>query len=272
MLNIAINTFREIIRNKYLYMILFFALIFIAFSVTLWKLTIWDDSKIIVDFWLSMIEIFWLIWVVFIWSQLLFKEVEWKTIFLILSKPIKRYEFIIWKIMWFSMVIFLIVLFQSIVFLFVLYSYWTSFDNWFLWFFSSFFDHKSIEITPLIIWSLINTFLKLEIALAIVFFLSTFMSNMLTITSSIMIYFLSHNFSILLDLVNKWQNYIAIHLVRILELLFPPFEALNTKDVIWTFSNFSNSFFILNVFYSLLYFWVLILLTIVIFSRKKFES
>lgn len=253
MLNIAINTFKEIIRNKYLYMILFFALVFIVFSVILWKLTIWDDSKIIIDFWLSMIEIFWLIWVVFIGSQLLFKEIEGKTIFLILSKPIKRYEFIIWKILWFSLTIFLITLFQSLLFLAMLFIKWISIDY-------------------LIIWSLINTFLKLEITLALVFFFSSFMSSMLTITISLMIYFLSHNFSILLDLVNKWENYLVIHFVKLLELIFPPFEALNTKDIIWHFTNFSSSFFILNVFHSILYFFLLIFLSVIIFSRKKFEN
>jgi len=97
MFNIALNTFKEIVRNKFLYLILFFAFIFIIFSISLWQLTIWDDNKIIVDFGLAMIEIFWIVWVLFVWSQLLFKEVEWKTIFLILSKPIKRYEFILWK-------------------------------------------------------------------------------------------------------------------------------------------------------------------------------
>ena len=140
MLNIIINTFKEIVRNKFLYLILFFAFSFILFSLALWKLTIWDDNKIIVDFGLSMIEIFWLVWVLFVWSQLLFKEIEWKTIFLILSKPIKRYEFILWKFFGFSACIFLIVLFQAILFLLVLF-------------------FKEIEIDYLIIFSLIFYFL-----------------------------------------------------------------------------------------------------------------
>jgi ABC-type transport system involved in multi-copper enzyme maturation permease subunit len=110
MLNIALNTFREIIRNKFLYLIIFFAFVFIIFSISLWRLTIWDDSKIIVDFWLAMIEIFWFLSVLFVWSQLLFKEIEWKTIFLILSKPIKRYQFIIGKFFGFSLCVLLIIL------------------------------------------------------------------------------------------------------------------------------------------------------------------
>lgn len=253
MINIAINTFKEIIRNKYMYMIVFFWFIFIAFSIILWKLTIWEDSKIIVDFWLAMIEIFWLLGVLFVWSQLLFKEIDWKTIFLILSKPIKRYEFIIWKIMWFSMTILLITLFQSILFILVLFI-------------------KDINIDYLIIWSLVNIFLKLEIMLVIVFFLSTFMSNMLIIASSLMIYFASHSFSTILDLVNKMWNNIVINWVKVLQLLFPPFEALNTKDIIWNFSDFSNSYFMLNFLYSIWYFFIVLYFTVVIFSRKKFEN
>lgn len=64
-----------------------------------------------------MIEIFGLIGVLFVGSQLLFKEVEGKTIFLILSKPIKRQDFMLGKFFGFSGTIGLIVLFQSILYL-----------------------------------------------------------------------------------------------------------------------------------------------------------
>lgn len=97
MWNIAFNTFREIVRNRFLYMIVFFAFVFIIFSVALGKLTLGDDNKIIVDFGLAMIEIFGLVGVLFVGSQLLFREIEGKTIFLILSKPIDRYEFLLGK-------------------------------------------------------------------------------------------------------------------------------------------------------------------------------
>lgn len=253
MLNITLNTFKEIVRNKFLYLIIFFAFVFIIFSVLLWKLTIWDDEKIIVDFWLAMIEIFWIIWVLFVWSQLLFKEIEWKTIFLILSKPIERYEFIMWKFLWFSLTIVLIVFLQSILFLFVLF-------------------YKEIDITSLILFSLLFTFFKLEILLSIVFFLSTFMSNILTILVSIMVYFLSHSFQLIIDLWMRFKNEMVITFTRILQLLFPPFEALNIKDVIWSFTNFKIEFFIYNTFYSIMYIWALLFLTVIIFNKKRFEN
>ncbi len=253
MFNIAINTFREIRRNKYLYVILFFSFVFIVFSIFLSKLTIWDLSKIIIDFWLSMIEIFGLIWVLFVWSQLLFKEIEGKTIFLILSKPIKRYEFILWKFLGFSFLVFLIVFFESLVFLLVLI-------------------YENIEITNLIIYSIINTFLKLELALSIVFFFSTFMSNLLIIIITVMIYFISHSFSVILDIANKTGNYIFINATKFLWIIFPPFQALNTKDLIWSFENISLFYFWANLVYSMLYLIIILAFSIFIFNKKNFEN
>jgi len=252
MFNIGLNTFKEIVRNKFLYLILFFAFVFIIFSLSLGQLTIWDDSKVIVDFGLAMIEIFWIIWVLFVWSQLLFKEVEWKTIFLILSKPIRRYEFILWKFLGFSWTIFLIILFQAILFLGVLFL-------------------KDIEIDYLIIWSLIFTFFKLEILLSLVFFLSTFMSNMLTILVSMMIYFLSHSFSLLITMAERTKNELIIYSAKWLQLLFPPFEAINIKDKIGIFKDYSINFFLFNTFYSLVYLAILLTFAVIIFDRKKFE-
>jgi len=253
MFNIALNTFREIVRNKFLYMIIFFAFVFILFSITLGTLTIWDDKKIITDFGMSMIEIFWIIWVLFVWSQLLFKEIEWKTIFLILSKPIKRYEFILGKFLGFSATIFLIIFIQAFLYLLVLY-------------------FKDIEITKLIIFSIFFTFLKLELLLALVFFFSSFMSNMITILVSILFYISGHSFSLLLDLVHRTKNEFIIKSVETLQLIFPPFEALNTKNYIWWIEEFTNKFYLFNTWYSIIYLVIILYFTVIIFNKKKFED
>jgi len=253
MFNIALNTFREIVRNKFLYMIIFFAFVFILFSIVLGTLTIWDDNKIITDFGMSMIEIFGILWVLFVGSQLLFKEVEGKTIFLILSKPIKRYEFILGKFLGFSGAIFLIIIFQAFLYLLMLY-------------------FKDIEITKLIIFSILFTFLKLELLLALVFFFSSFMSNMITILVSILFYISGHSFSLLLDLVHRTKNEIIIKSVEGLQLIFPPFEALNTKNFIWWISEFSTKYYLFNTGYSVTYLIIILYFTIIIFDKKKFED
>lgn len=253
MFNIALNTFKEIVRNKFLYLILFFAFIFILFSLAMGKLSIGDDNKVIVDFGLAMIEIFGIVGVLFVGSQLLFREIEGKTIFLILSKPIKRQDFILGKFLGFSFTILLIVVLQSLLFLGVLL-------------------FKNIDITPLIPISLFFTFLKLEILLSLVFFFSTFMSNILTILISLMIYVISHGFSLLLDLFHRMQSTIAAYVIQIFQLLFPPLEALNTKDIIGSFQSLGFQYIAFNTVYSILYLLIILFCTVLIFERKKFEE
>lgn len=90
MFNIALNTFRELARNKILYMIVFFGIALIGFSLVLATLSLGQSDKIVADFGLAMVEIFGIISVIFIGSQLLFREIEGKTVYLILSKPVVR--------------------------------------------------------------------------------------------------------------------------------------------------------------------------------------
>lgn len=234
-------------------MILFFAGIFIIFSLALGKLTIGEDEKVIVDFGLGMIELFGLVGVLFVGSQLLFREIEGKTIFLILSKPIKRQEFILGKFFGFSFTIFLIVLFQAVVFLSVLLL-------------------RGIEMSELIVISLFFTFLKLELVLGLVFFLSTFMSNILTILVSLMTYVVAHGFTLLLDLFSRGESSLLLISTKILQVIFPPLEALNTKDIIGSFSDISAQYMAFNTIYAFLYLTIILFFTVLIFERKKFED
>ena len=252
MFNIAKNTFKEIVRNRFLYLIVFFAFIFILFSIALGRLTIGESEKVIVDFWIAMIEIFGLIGVLFVWSQLLFKEVEGKTIFLILSKPIARKDFILGKYFWFCWVIILLFVMQSFLFFLIML-------------------FQSIAFDPLIFISLIFTLWKLLILLAIVFFLSSFMNPMLTIILSLMIYIISHSFSLLLAMFGRISE-LFFMLIQWTQMLFPPFEALNTKDVIGTFEALPPLYFLSNTFYTVSYIAILLFFTVLIFSRKNFEE
>lgn len=255
MWNIALNTFKEIVRNKFLYLIMFFAAVFIIFSLALWKLTISgeESNKVIIDFGLAMIEIFWLIGVLFVGSQLLFKEIEGKTIFLILSKPIARSDFILWKFLWFSGTIACIIWAQALLYLLVLF-------------------FQNIEIQTLILWALFFTFLKLEILLAIVFLFSTFMTHIMTIMCSLMVYLISHNFSLIIDLFVRMKEIAVIKILHWFQSFFPPLQALNVKDVIGTFSDFPSMYFVLNSFYALFYIALVLALSTYIFSRKTFEN
>jgi len=63
-----------------------------------------------------------------------------------------------------------------------------------------------------------------------------------------------------------------IQVVRIFQLIFPPLQAMNIKDVIGSFSDFPLQFFLFNGVYALLYIVIILFFTVQIFSRRTFED
>jgi len=90
MLVIALNTIKEFVRNKFLYIILGLAAGLIMLSIVLVQLTITQTSKVFIDEGLTVIEIFGLITTLFLGSYLLYNEIQKNTILLILSKNPSR--------------------------------------------------------------------------------------------------------------------------------------------------------------------------------------
>jgi len=87
-----------------------------------------------------------------------------------------------------------------------------------------------------------------------------------------MVYFLAHSFSLLIDLAMKIGSSMFLYSVKGLQLLFPPFQALNIKDIIGSFEKLEPSFFIYNSLYAIIYLVLILFFTILIFNKKRFES
>jgi ABC-type transport system involved in multi-copper enzyme maturation permease subunit len=94
---IALNVFRESVRDKVLYNLVLFAVLLIGTSYLLGQLTAGQDIKIIKDLGLAATSIFGLFIAVFIGIGLVWKEVERRSIYSLLAKPITRVDFILGK-------------------------------------------------------------------------------------------------------------------------------------------------------------------------------
>src|SRR5688500_20214338 len=95
--HISVNVFKESVRDKVLYSIVAFAVMLIAVSYLIGQLTAGQDIKIIKDLGLAAIATFGLMIAVFIGIGLVWKEVERRSIYSLLSKPLSRAEFIVGK-------------------------------------------------------------------------------------------------------------------------------------------------------------------------------
>lgn len=119
---ITLNTFRETLRDKLLYSLVGFAVLVIAASLLAGSVSLGQDARVIQDFSLTAMLVFLLIITYFIGTQLVFKEVERKTIYLVLSKPISRETFYLGKFFGLCLTILVAGLIMAAMFLIVLYA------------------------------------------------------------------------------------------------------------------------------------------------------
>ena len=94
---IAKNTFRETIRDRVLYAILVFSLAFLGFTLVISSISLGTDLHIMRSLGLAGMYLFSVIITVFLGTSLIYKEIEKRTLYFILAKPISRAEVIIGK-------------------------------------------------------------------------------------------------------------------------------------------------------------------------------
>lgn len=94
---IALNTFREAVRNKILYSVVLFAILLVGVSAFFGSVSIAQQERVIKDFGLFSLSFFGAIITILSGVTLLNKELKQKTIYNILSKPVSRWQFIVGK-------------------------------------------------------------------------------------------------------------------------------------------------------------------------------
>src|SRR5688572_15831496 len=118
---IALLTFKEAVRSKILYLLFFFAVVLISISYIIGQLTVGDELKIIKDLGISSIHFFGVLITIFIGIGLVFREMEKRTIFMVLSKPLRRHHFLLGKFFGMALTLFVILCTLVGVFYIVLY-------------------------------------------------------------------------------------------------------------------------------------------------------
>ncbi len=114
---VAKNTFKEIIRDRILYALIFFAIFLVILSYFLGQLSFAEQERIVADMGLMAIHFGCCLLAIFLGSTLVWKEIEKQTVLTLLSKPLSRGEFLIGKFLGLSTVLTL----MNVVLSFILY-------------------------------------------------------------------------------------------------------------------------------------------------------
>ena len=94
---VALNTFREAVRDRVLYNLVFFALLMIAAAIAVGQISIGIEQIVIVSLGLSAISVIGLLISVFLGVALVSKEMDKRTLYALLAKPLRRWEFLLGK-------------------------------------------------------------------------------------------------------------------------------------------------------------------------------
>ena len=94
---IALNTFREAIRNRVLAVLVLFAIGLMAFSLVLGELSLHEEVRVIKDIGLAGISLVGIVIALFLGVNLLSKELDRKTVYFVVPKPLHRWEFLLGK-------------------------------------------------------------------------------------------------------------------------------------------------------------------------------
>ena len=94
---IAFNTYREAVRDRVLYNLIVFALLLVGASLLFGQISIGIERIVLVNLGLSSISIFGVVIAIFIGIGLVSKEIDKRTLYTVLARPVRRWEFIVGK-------------------------------------------------------------------------------------------------------------------------------------------------------------------------------
>jgi ABC-type transport system involved in multi-copper enzyme maturation permease subunit len=250
-LSIALNTFRENLREKLLYNLLFFALLMIGSSILLSRITLGDYHRLILDLGLASINLFGVLIAIFVGIGLVSKEVDRKTIYTIVSKPIPRYEFLLGK--YCGLVITLLA--NTVVMVAGLLIVLQVMD---------------VPITSLVFKSLALIFLELMVITAVAVLFSTFTSATLSAIFTLAVYVIGHLSGDLKEFAKKLDE-VSQMAVNAIYYTLPNLERFNLKGHVIHHLDFGMADMALTLAYGLTYAAFLLLLASAIFQRRDFQ-
>lgn len=253
MFNIALNTFRELIRNRIFSLIIFLSIVLIGLSFWLNSLSLWENKRVIVDFGLSFLELSGFAVILFLAWWLIAREIEGRTIYLMLSKPIRRGTIILWKFLGFAVVLLLVICIELLILIGILYTQGVSLD--FVFFFS-----------------IVGIFLKLLSLLALSLLFSTFVSPWLAMFMTIASAIVGHGWYVVLEYALRFGNNFYLYFAQGILIFFPNLESLNLKNLVATTAIIDMNNYYMAYGLSMLYTIIILGLAAGIFERKSFDN
>jgi len=245
---IAKNTFRETIRDRILYGILGFAALYILLDLFMARLAL-GDLVMIKSFGLAGIYLFGLMITIFLGASILYKEIERRTLYFVLSKPVSRRQVILGKFAGlFTAVIFTTAL-MAVIYLAVI-----------------FYEGGGFDYLGLL--AIFMQVVEMGLFIALLIFFSSFAAPMTSTVCAVLVLFSGH----LLDSVLKNSKLIGgltYRLIKAAYYVLPNLEKFNIRNIVVHRVAIMPASVLWAVAYAVFYSVLLLFFASVIFKKRE---
>jgi ABC-type transport system involved in multi-copper enzyme maturation permease subunit len=210
---VALNTYRETVRDKVLYNLVLFALLMIGSSYVLGAISVYQEIKIIKDLGLAAISVFGMVIAIFIGIGLVSKEMDRRTLYSVLPKPVSRAQFLLGKYLGLCLTLLVNVLVMTAGLYLLLLLMKHPFD-------------------PALLKAIYLIYLKLAVLVGVAVLFSTFTSSVLAGILTGFVYVTGYFSSDLKNLENVVEPGFLPQLTRVLYYVLPNFKNFDVKTAV----------------------------------------
>ncbi|NJM68797.1 MAG: ABC transporter permease subunit [Scytonema sp. RU_4_4] len=251
---LASHVFREVVRDRIFYVIVFYALILAAALLLLPKFAASTEDKMFLDFGLAAMSVFSLIVAIFVGAALINKEIEKRTVLILIAKPLNRSELIVGK--YFGLLAALAVLIAAMTLIYL-----------------GFLQFRNIPYPKAsIVLAVVFLFLQSSLITAVALTLSVFTSSLLATALTFAVYFIGHVTKDIVQLNSLNSNPSIERITQALYLVLPDLSRLDFQNkAVYDFAALPDTISLIsNAGYGLMYITLLLVIAIFLFSRREF--
>jgi ABC-type transport system involved in multi-copper enzyme maturation permease subunit len=249
---VASNTFREVMRDRIFFILVFYAvLMFVAWQL-LPEIAGAAQDKILTDIGPASASLLGVVVAIFVGTNLINKEIEKRTVFVLVTKPINSAEFIIGKHLGLSAVLAILVAGMSAIYLLLLN-----------------LAHINIQLVPMFLTA-VFLFLELCLITAAALLFGVFTSSILATLLTFSLYLVGHLSESMVKLAGVTKNPGFQKMTDNLYLVLPDLSRLDLKNEAVYGIVPQADVLLTNAGYALVYTAALLVVTTVVFSRREF--
>jgi len=252
---VALNTFREAVRDRVLYNLVFFALLMMTAAVAVGQISIGIEQTVIVSLGLSAISVIGLLISVFIGVALVSKEMDKRTLYALLAKPVRRWEFLLGKFAGLVLTLAVNTAAMSLgLLLLMLYV-----------------KHSLERSDAVVLVAVYFILLKLALIVALALLFSCFTTPLLAILFTVGLYIMGLYVQELRDLPVQVMSRGMAAFTKWLSYLLPNFENFNVMAMAAHGRAVPGAFILQNTLYTVVYCTIVLTAAAAVFSRRNLK-